>query len=283
MTIATVSGLNAAYEGVYSDFLISKASLPNTAAGQYFSLWTATGLPTAGLTPGGVGTGPAVPTNTTTGAINFMQQTSPITSYLAKLEILTANSNTTVEIHDRLAHQSGFVGNVTTSQVAAFDFNSLLSGSNMIERLGDSNYSDIQWWLEWYGATGATASNATLNVTYNDGTTGNLTAIPVGGSIRAGRCIPINSFVPVADQGKFIRGVNNITLSASTGAAGNIGITATRYRGAVYTKSPSRLEKALWENLSFPEIYNNSCLAIFVLTNSVSTGIVYGSGRIVHG
>ena len=283
MTITTVSELNAAYEGAYLDFLISKASNPTTTAGQYISLWTATGLPTAGLTPGGLGTGPAVPTNATTGAINFMQQTSPRTSYLAKLELITLNTNTTVEIHDRLAHQSGFVGNSTAAQTAAFDFNSLLSGSNLIQRIGDSNYSDIQWWLEWYTATGATASNATVNVTYNDGTTGNLTAIPVGSTVRAGRCIPLNSFVPVADQGKFIRGVNTITLSASTGTFGDFGITATRYRGGIYTKSASRLEKALWENLCFPEIYNSSCLSIIVITNSATSGIVYGSGRIIYG
>jgi hypothetical protein len=283
MAISTVQQLGAAYDSRYTDFLISKASLANAAAGQYFSLWTAAGLPGTGTAPGGVGSGPVTPDNTTTGAINFMQQTSPLTSYLAELELSCANATTTFEIHDRLAHQSGFVTTTTTAQIAAFDLVSLLSSLNIDERKGDANYSDVQWWLEWYVQSGGTASNATVNVTFNDGTTGNLTVVAVGGTIRVGRCIPLNSLIAAADQGKFIRGVNNITLSASTGTAGNFGITATRYRCGLYAKAANKVQKAIWENLSLPEIYNSSCLSTIAITNTNSTGIINASGRIVHG
>ena len=47
------------------------------AAGQIFSLWTGPGTPVAGAAPGAA----TVPTNATTGAMTFPNQTPPDTSY----------------------------------------------------------------------------------------------------------------------------------------------------------------------------------------------------------
>ena len=38
--------------------------------------------------------------------------------------------------------------------------------------------------------------NATVTVTYDDGTSGNLTTFAAGGTIRAGRMIPLNQLIP---------------------------------------------------------------------------------------
>lgn len=282
MTIATVDQLSLANDSRYQDVLISKASLANSAAGQYFSLWTSAGLPATGAAPGGVGVGPVVPNNTTTGAFTLVDAVAPQANYISELEMSSVNALTTLEIHDRLAHQSGFSAIVTTAQIAAFDFNSL-STSNVVERKGDANYSDIQWWLEWYAQTGATASNATINVTFNDGTTNNLTVVAVGGTVRIGRMIPLNSLIDTVDQGKYIRGVNNITLSASTGTAGNFGITATRYRGSILAKSINVRNRAIWEQIGFPQVYNQSALFPVVLTNAATTGIINSNVRVVSG
>ncbi|MBZ4284015.1 hypothetical protein LAJ55_14505, partial [Streptococcus pneumoniae] len=77
---------------------------------------------------------------------------------------------------------------------------------------------------------GATASNATINGTYNDASTGHLSLLAVGGTIRAGMMFPLTPLIPSADQGKFIRGINSVILSAATGSAGNFGFTCTRPR-----------------------------------------------------
>jgi hypothetical protein len=283
MAITTVDQFGLAYDSRYQDFLVSKASLANAAAGQYFSLWTSAGIPSAGSAPGGVGSGPLLPTNITVGAIPVVDKVSPITNYISDIELSTANSMTSYEIHDRLAHQSGFVGNVTTSQIAAFDFNSLLLSANVDERKGDANFSDIQWWLEWYTATGTTASNATINVTFNDSTTGNLTVVAVGGTVRAGRMIPLNSLIAAADQGKYIRGVNSITLSASTGTAGNFGITATRYRCGILARTSNVRNRAIWEQIAFPQVYSQSALFPIVLTSTTTTGVVNSTMKVVYG
>ena len=80
----------------------------------------------------------------------------------------------------------GLSGTVTTSQGAL----SLVTNSPGADRLGDANYSDVQWWLEVYTALGATGVNATVAVEYNDASTGNLAAIALGLHPDKGGCTP---------------------------------------------------------------------------------------------
>jgi hypothetical protein len=271
MTISTRDQLIDALGNNSSRLVIDKASLANAAAGQFFSLWQATGVPGAGATP----TTAAVPTSATTGAFGFTNQTAPATSYLAWLAVQCGNSASNLEIHDRLAHMGGLSGIVTTSQGAL----SLVTSSPGAARLGDANYSDVQWWLEVYTALGATGVNATVAVEYNDGTTGNLAAIALGATPRAGRMYPLVSAV----AGKFIRAVTGVTLSATTGTAGNFGITATRPRTSVSVPLLNKTEAFDWAQLGLPSIPNDSCLMMLMLCGTTSTGTVRGQGKIAHG
>lgn len=134
-----------------------------------------------------------------------------------------------------------------------------------------------------YTDGGATASNATVNVTYHDNTSGNLTVIPVGGTLRAGRMIALTPFIPVADQGKFIRSINSVTLSASTTVAGNFGFTATRPRTATSLPLANKTETFDWAALGFPEVPNDACLQLVMLTSTTTTGTLRGGGKITHG
>lgn len=273
MTITTRDQLVDALGNNSSRVVIDKASLANAAAGQFFSLWRATGVPGQGAIPGAA----AICNNALLGAMGFAQQTSPATSYLAWLRAVTGNATMALEIHDRLAHMGGLNGTLTTAQTVSVDITG--TSDNLANRRGDTNYSDVSWFLEWYTDTGATASNATVNVTYDDASTGNLAVIAVGGTVRAGRLIPL---VP-AVAGRFIRAVNNITLSASTGAAGSFGVTATRLRGAADTFVANKGEQFDWAQLGLPEIFNSSCLFPLVVTSTTTTGTVRAQGKIAHG
>ena len=75
-----------------SRVIIDKASLSNTAAAQFHSLWRATGQPGQGANT----TTAAVCNDTLLGRIGFTQQTSPATSYLALLESFCTNASTTL-------------------------------------------------------------------------------------------------------------------------------------------------------------------------------------------
>jgi hypothetical protein len=274
MTISTRDQLIDALGNNSSRVVVDKASLANAAAGQIFSLWRATGVPGQAAIPAAA----ALCNHTLTGAIGFTQQTGPATSYLAWMRLLTGNATTTIEIHDRLAHQGGLNGTLTTGQSVGVDLTS--AGLNLpAARRGDANYSDLQWWLEIYTDLGATGVNATVAVTYDDASTGNLAAVALGATPRAGRMYPL---VP-AVAGRFIRAVTSVTLSATTGAAGNFGIVATRPRTGVDTLLANKAEAFDWAQLGLPEVPNDSCLQLVAVCSTTSTGAVRGQGKIAHG
>lgn len=279
MTITTRDQLINAMCNNSSRLVIDKASLSNAAAGQFHSLWRATGQPGQGAIPGAA----AVCTNALTGAMQFTQQTAPATSYLGIMEGLCSNSATVLEIHDRLMHMGGLNGTLTTAQTANVDIGANLATSNLDVRKGDANYSDIQWWLEWYTDTGGTAVTATVNVTYNDDTSGNLTGVSLAATRRASFMQPLNGLIPSADSGKYIKDVNTVTLSATTGTAGSFGVTATRYRAALYKPLANARFTADWAGLGLPEIPNTSCLMLIQLAGATSTGTIRATGKIIHG
>lgn len=277
--IENIDNLVKALGNNSSRIVLDKASIASQTANSYCSLWRATGQPGQGAIPTVV----ATCNNTTVGTIGFNQQTSPITSYGAYLEIATGNAAMTMELHDRLASMGGLNGTLTTAQSVNLDLSTLLSTDNINVRKGDDNYSDVQWWLEWYTATGATAVTATIAVTYNDGTTGNLSALSLASSRPASHMIPINSLIPSAQSGKFIRGIVSVTLSATSGTAGNFGVTATRPRMTLSAPIANYKFIADWAQLGLPEIYNASAIFPIVLTPTTSTGTVRGGGKIAHG
>lgn len=278
MTINTVDQLVSAMGNNSSRIIVDKATITNAASGQFHSLWRATGQPGQGAIPSAVD----VPDHTTAGALGFTQQTSPATSYLAILEGLCSNAGTTLEVHDRLAHMGGLSGTVTTAQTVDVDLNTL-TANNVVARRGAADYSDVTWWLEWYTDTGSSATTATVNVTYNDGTTGDLTGISLGATRRASYMVPLNGYIPAAAAGKFIREVNTVQLSTTTGSVGNFGVTATRYRASLY--KPNALARFTndWAALGLPEIPNSSCLSLIQVASTNATGVVRATGKIVHG
>ena len=258
--------------------VIDKASIANTVAGQYHSLWRATGQPGQGAIP----TAAANCNQSTVGGMRFSQQTAPAKSYLAYLEAASSNSAMTLEVHDRLMHMGGLNGTLTTAQTVGLNFNGV-TADNMAERIGDADYSDIQWWLEWYTDTGATVTTATVAVTYNDGTTGDLTGVSLAASRRAAFMQPLNGLIPAASGGKFIRAVNTVTLSASTGTVGNFGVTATRLRGSLFMPIANAKFSADWASLPINTIPNSACPFIAMLSSTTITGTLRGGGKIAHG
>ena len=269
--ITTRDGIIAALANNSDRILFDKANIASAAPGNIFSLWQATGMPAAGAPP----TTAALCTKALTGAVAFTNQTAPATSYLDWLWLATGNAATGVEVHDRLAHMGGLSGTVTTAQ-GALNLETLAPGA---ARLGAADYSNVQWFLEVYTALGGTAVNATVNVTYNDNSTGNLAAIALGATPRAGRLYPLIS----ASAGKFIKAVNSVTLSATTGTAGNFGITCTRSRTVVSCAVANFPTVADWAQTGHCEVPNDSCLQLLMQCSTNSTGTVRGAGKITHG
>jgi hypothetical protein len=262
-----------------SRIIFDKVSIASQTANSFCSMWRATGQPGQGSIPAVA----AICNNNTIGCVGFNQQTAPATSYLGLLEAISSNSAMTFELHDRLMHMGGLNGTLTTAQTVGIDLSTNLGTDNLEARKGDTNYSDVQWWLEWYTATGATVVNITVNVTYNDGTVGNLSTFSLAATRPASHMLPLNGYIPAAQSGKYIRAVNSITLSATTGVVGSFGVTATRYRGALALPMANVRWSADWAGLGLTNIINNSCLFAILLTSTTSSGTLRATGKIIHG
>ena len=280
MALSSANALNELMAALGSgrDLVIDKANIASQAAGSFVSLWRATGQPGQGAIPSTA----ALCDNTLTGAFQFNQQTSPVTSYGAYAYAVSSNAAMVLEVHDRLMHMGGMSGTVTTAQTVGIDLSANLATSNLDARKGDANYSDVRWWLEWYTATGATAVTATAAVTYNDGSTGNLSAVSLAATRPASFMQPLNSYIPAAKSGFYIKAVTSVTLSATTGTAGSFGVTATKPRLIMPLLLANKTESFDWAALGLPEIANSSCLFPLVLTSTTSTGTLRGGGKIAH-
>lgn len=264
MAIITMDGLVAALPGQVLPFY--KASATSKAAGTFHSLWTVAGTPGAGSTPAS-GTGGTVCTSATAGALSFVNPSSPSLSYLARALAGCATVGSLI-LYDRLVTTSGLSGTSTGTQTVS---------SSALTRY--TSGVGVTAWIEWYTATGGTASNLTLTYTNDAGTTGQtapavaFTTSPVAGQMQP---IPLNG-----KDG--IRVAESVTLSASTGTAGNFGITLMRRLLTI----PMPLANAATAMDAFSaglqRIEDNACLAFMVWCSTTSTGIIHGEISLAQG
>lgn len=250
--------------------LINKASLSNAVAGTLMSLWRATGLPTQGAIP----TAAALCTTATTGAIGFTNPTGGMISYIGRMFLLSANSATDIQVHDRLEAMGGLSGTVTTAQTVGVD----ITDGALVDRIGAADYSDCQWWLEWYADTGSTAVTATVTYTDRLGNTGKTATVSMSATRRTGMMLPI-----IPSDGIPIRSVETVQLSATTGTAGNFGVTATRALSGVSLGLANSGQVADWASLGIPRVADNACLELVVIPSTTSTGSLYGTGKLIQG
>lgn len=269
MALTTLDGLFAAMRAA-KEVQVNKAAIGSTIQGGQASLWRATGLPGQGAIPGAA----AVCNNSLAGCLELPTRTGGQHRVLAWAEHSNSLAGQGLVIEDRLAHMGGLSGTVTTAQTANVDIS--LTTSNLEARIGGSNvYTQCTWWLEWYTATGATVTTPTAQVTYHDGTTdscniNNLGTTALPASVAASRRYQI-----IPNSGKYIKSVQTVTLSASTGTAGSFGVTATRQlahlpaSALIYKK-----EVADWAYLAAQVVEDSACVSFSMYTLTTTTGVV---------
>ena len=274
MAITTRDQLIDALGNKYQQLFFDKASLSNAVAGQFFSLFTATGTPGAATNP----TTAALCDNTTTGSLLWNDPAGSDKTYIGWLASNNANATSNLEIVDRLAHMGGLSGTSATSQTVNLDPDAL--GISAARR-GAVNYSEVQWWMEIYSALGSTGVTATVNVDYSDGTLNqNLSAITLGGTPRQGRIYPLHT---LAAAGKYIAKINSVTLSATTGAAGNFGFSATRSLLQTIQTVANFPTVADWAQIGLPEVPTDASLFMMMQCVTTSTGAVRGYIKLAQG
>lgn len=263
MAVLTMDDLVAAMPGQVIP--IYKSSATSKGAGTFHSLWQVTGTPGAGGTPA-TGAG-AVPTNSTAGALYYVNPTAPALSYVSRALINTGTVGSLI-FYDRLVHTSGLNGTLTTAQ--------------SINTTALTRYTTgvgVTPWIEWYTATGSTQVNYSITYTNDTGATAQtaptqaFVATPVAGQMA-----------PILLNGKDgVRVVETLTLAGSTGTAGNFGITLMKRLLTVpmATASTGVVMDAFAVGLQ--QIPDNSCLAMMVWCSTTSTGPIHGELGIAQG
>lgn len=270
MAITSPSGVVAGLGNSAQQLVINKASVSTQIAGAFSSLFRATGTPAQGAIPSTA----AICDKSLLGSMGFTNPTSGLASYIGWAKMSAANANTEILFVDRLAHMGGLSGTVTTAQTAGV----AVTDSSLTSRKGASDYSGVQWYLEWYTATGSPAVTATISYTNQGGTSGKTTTVSVPASTAAGRAIPI---IPLA--GDWIRSVETVTLSATTATAGSFGVTAVKFLTSVCCLSALGSVREDWAGLGFPKVEDNACLTMLVLCGTTSTGAIVGNAKLVQG
>lgn len=271
MTITNFHALEQAISQRSISFTVNKASIATQIAGGFSSLWRATGLPTAGAVP----TSTVVCNNLTSGAFNFNNAEVGAFTYFYRATLTSGNNATDNYFVDRLLHMGGLNGTLTTAQTVSAD----ASVAGLDIRRGDAGYSDVQWWLEWYTATGSTVSNGvTITYTNTSDVSGRTTTVNIPASTGAGRMIPI-----IGAAGEFIKSIQSVTLAVSTGTAGNFGVTATRNLCSMALGLANTPVIYDWQLLGLPALPENTCLSIISIPGTTSTGTLNGIIKLTQG
>jgi len=238
-----------------------KASIANSASGFMFSLWKAAGNPPAGSNP----TTAATCTSATAGGFPFTNETA---NYLGHLWAQMAIAGSLI-VYDRIQHMGGLSGTVITAQTV-----NLAIPAN---RNASPDGSDVEWFIEHYVDTGATGVTATITYTNGSDVGSRTCTVALAATTRASRLMQI---IP-STAGDTIKSIQTVTLSATTGTAGNFGVTVAKVLHPIGVSVISQISIFDAFNLGLPVIPDNACLWLVELCSTTSTGVVNGGLKII--
>lgn len=267
--------ISALTSGKGRKFSFFKTSQTTDAAGAPCLSWRATGIPGAGSVPAtGAGT---IPTKDTAGAIFFANASGADNSYLTKFGMGGATLGTAWLI-DICWFNSGLSGTVATAQ-------SFTSTPLTRYTTGD----DLEIGLVCWTTTGTTAVNVTTSYTNQAGTTARTTpsvAFWTGG-YGGGTVAPTADqmqILPLQAGDYGVRAMASVTLSATTGTAGNFGAMIFKRLATIAWSANVYLERDLvLQTTSLPEKQDDACLAILYIPSTTSTGNNHGLIELVEG
>lgn len=243
MAIATWADFDIKVHSPHETLYTSKIASLAEPIQKWSSEWLASPLP--GVAP----TTAEAPTRATAGALGQQNGTG---LRIVGMQVGHGVSGP-IALCDRLSHQGGLVGNLNTEQTTNLPTAAL------------TRYTDgvgVIMALEIYSNIGTTATSFTVSYTNEAGTAGQISQVmPIGGtSWREARR---NIWLPLAVGDKGVRSVESVTLAATTGTAGNFGVTL--FKPLVMIPMPGRQARRPDPILGdlmggLPEILTDACL-----------------------
>ncbi len=198
-----------------------------TVAGQYSSLWQYNGQrPTHGAVPGASA---RIPTRATDGAIGQVNPTGGRQKWLVSNPLFAPTQAGVLICADRLADISGLSGVAAGAQA--------ISGLAVTRYAGAASAGN-EIWVEIYTAVGATARTITASYTNQAGTAGRTTQAAVFGGTGANEAQRMIR-LPLQQGDTGVRSVESVTISATTGTAGDFGVTILRAIAGAAATNPA--------------------------------------------
>lgn len=256
--------------GLQNRFVLTfnKASTSNMVAGLLATFWRAAGSPPVGALP----TTAAMCDGDTVGAWKLPPLPVGSKMYIGEINVSMSAMGQFL-LFDRLAHMGGLVGNVITAQTVNLD----LAGAAAQGRC-DIDGSGVLWVLNTYTNTGATGTTATITYTNTENVPGRITTVAIPATMRAGSVYPIFP----NDEDLRIRSIQSIQLAATTGTAGNFGITAMARIAELPIDSPVKNFVGDYAAIALPELTGNECLELCMVCQTTSTGVLIGNAAIIR-
>lgn len=253
----------------WKDARIGAATAPSHVAGRAASLWQYNGVPAGGAVPGAV----AVPTNATVGSLLQVNPGGAREKWLLGMTAasFSAAMGGMLILYDRLLHIGGLSGTVITAQ----------SVGGTLTRNTDGLGNQI--WIEIYTAIGTTGTTVTASYTNEAGASGRTTiATAIGGTgfLEATRII----MLPLAGGDRGVQAVASVTLAASTGTAGNFGVTVARPLASlpIAMGGVGNVRDFISGLPSIIKIDTNACLVLAFLPNGTAVPQIIGSLHFVE-
>ena len=232
--------------------------------GRGCSLWQYDGMPAGGAVP----TVGAIPDRSTTGALPFTAPGGSRALHLIGASITPVTPGVYL-LYDRLFHKGGLSGVSTADQTVQ---GSPASPALTRNTGGAGNMA----WYEIYTAIGTISTTLTMTYTDQDGNTGQTATINIGATnfrevTRAQR-------IPLAAGDTGMRAIEKVRLTASTGTAGDFGITIAQPLAWIPVGSAGT---AGWRDYTtglpgIPVINPDACLALMFLPAVATAPEVWG-------
>jgi hypothetical protein len=266
MAIANYDSYKKKLKAPYQTLSSTKINL-SSIVGRLTSLWVVAA--DAASTPAVA----AVPIHTTTGSFghknsNGVQRISSLSGSIG--------SSGYMMITDRLSHQGGLSGIVATSQTTNLPTAPLsryTSGAGVFMA------------LEIYSAVGTTVTTVTVSYTNSDGVSGRISEPTVfgGTGFREGARMIV---LPLQEGDQGVRSVENVTVLATTGTAGNFGVTLFKPLMGLPVMNmgfqPVHFDSILNLCGNMPKVENNACLQWMVLPSGSGIGVWLSTLQIIE-
>lgn len=239
---------------------VTKNSI-TTVAGLWYSLWQ--------QAPFGAAAAPttaAALTRTASGALPEFQNGGAAALRMTRAELARQRGGLLV-LCDRLSHQGGLSGIVTTAQTTNLPTAALpryTTGAGVLMA------------LEIYTLIGTTATTVTVSYTNQAGTAGR-TSLPIAFGGTNNREAQRLLHVPLQQGDTGVRSVESVTVLATTGTAGAFGVTLYKPLVAlpiVEHMYPHAHDPLLTLHGQLPELVDDSCLFWITTSATTSSGVL---------